>query len=191
MEKRSKEKGPGSDADGECPGRNSYFSDIFTTSDDIRQLAAYNARAPLDTEEQMILFLQSWWSHTYNRPLKDPLLETYSVEELLYEFYDRIERQAARLERLETDDDRIEEEKERAVLDWADAEEKRELEEAKLKAETTETTQATETTEEPDVPAPDPTKDPENIAWMEKQLLEAKAIYGESFGEDIDENFDE
>ena len=52
----------------------------------IRRLAAHNARAPLDTEEQVLLFLQSWWSRTYNRPLKDPLLHSYTMEELIYEF---------------------------------------------------------------------------------------------------------
>ena len=37
----------------------------------------------------------------------------------------------------------------------------------------------------------DPTKDPENIAWMEQKLKEAKSFYGEDFGEDIEESFDE
>ena len=36
----------------------------------------------------------------------------------------------------------------------------------------------------------DPTKDPENIAWMEEQMEAAKAIYGDNFGEDISEDFE-
>lgn len=123
----------------------------------------------------MILFLRSWWSTTYNRPLKDPLLDSYTVEELLYEFYDRMERTAAAEERLAKDTDKIEEAKDKAVLDWAEQEEKKELEEMKnmvAKAAT------------------DPSKDPENIKWMKKIIEQAKEEHGDNFGEDIEETFD-
>jgi hypothetical protein len=145
--------------------------------DKIQAIAAFNARAPLDNEKQILLFLKSWWSRTYNRPLKDPLLETYTVEELLYEFYDHIERVKAAKETSEQESDKIEEDKERAALDWAEAEEKRELEAMKRDAK--------------EAKSNDPTKDPENIAWMEQKLKEAKSFYGEDFGEDIEESFDE
>lgn len=122
--------------------------------------------------------MQSWWSRTYNRPLKDPLLLSYTIEELLYEFYDRIERRAAEEERTNSESDRIEEEKEKSVLDWAEQEEKRELEELKKKAY-----------QEEGAPSTDPTKDPANIAWMEEQLKQGKQLFGDSFGEDIEEDF--
>jgi hypothetical protein len=148
--------------------------------DAIKEIATRNARADLDTEEQLLLFLQSWWSRTYNRPLKDPLLQSYTIEELLYEFYDRVERLKAEQERLEQEDVKIEENKDKQAEDWAEKME-REEREAELRAEAAKS-------EEKLV---DPTKDPENIKWMEEQLRAAKKIHGETFGEDIDDNFEE
>jgi hypothetical protein len=149
----------------------------FSLLEKIQAIAAYNARAPLNNEKQVILFLKSWWSRTYNRPLKDPLLDTYTVEELMYEFYDNIERTKAANEASERDNDRIEEDKDKAAMDWAEMEEKRELDNMELRANSDKTS--------------DPTKDPSNIAWMEEKLKEAKAVYGEDFGEDIEDNFNE
>jgi hypothetical protein len=166
MERRAKEK-DSSDSGSE-----------LTVVESIKKIAAHNARADLDTEEQLLLFLQSWWSRTYNRPLKDPLLQSYTLEELLYEFYDRIERAKAEQERLEQEDDKIEEGKEQEALDWAERMEKEERE-AELRAEAAKA----ESVE-------DPTKDPENVRWMEEQIQQAKELYGDSFGEDISENFD-
>lgn len=128
----------------------------------------------------MLLFLQSWWSRTYNRPLKDPLLLSYTTEELLYEFYDRIERSKAEEERLEQEDVKIEEEKDKVNEDWAEKME-REEREAELRNSAAKSSE----------PIQDPTKDPANVAWMEKQIEEAKAIYGETFGEDIEASFDD
>lgn len=34
-----------------------------------------------------------WWSKTYKRPLKDPVLLSYTFEELLFEYYDKIIRE--------------------------------------------------------------------------------------------------
>lgn len=154
-------------------------ADAFTVVDAIRAIAAYNARADLTNEHQMTLFLKSWWSSTYNRPLKDPLLESYTLEELLYEFYDKMERQKATEERVAKDADKMEETKEKEVLDWAEAEEKRELEEMQRQADSKARGAA------------DPTKDPANIKWMEEQMAKAKEKYGPSFGEDIDESFED
>jgi primosomal protein N' len=141
----------------------------------IKAIAAYNARAELTTELQMTLFLKSWWSNTYNRPLKDPLLESYTLEELLYEFYDKVERQKAYEERSTKEADKMEEAKEKEVLDWAEQEEQKELEEMRRAAA-----------------APkDPTKDPENLKWMQEQLERGKQVHGDTFGEDIDEEFGE
>jgi len=124
-----------------------------------------------------MLFLQSWWSRTYNRPLKDPVLLSYTLEELIYEFYDRIERTTAEKEQFESEADRIEEEKEQAVLDWAEQEERKEIE--ALKAKSAVHSQATA----------DPTKDPANIKWMQEQIEAAKKVHGDTFGEDIEEDF--
>lgn len=124
----------------------------------------------------MTLFLKSWWSTTYNRPLKDPLLESYTLEELLYEFYDRMERQKASEERTVQEADKIEEAKEKEVLDWAEQEEQKELEEMRRMA---------------DKKVADPSKDPENIKWMQQQLEQAKHVHGDTFGEDIEEVFGE
>jgi hypothetical protein len=152
----------------------------LSVAESIRKIAANNARANLDDEEQLKLFLQSWWSRTYNRPLKDPLLETYTLEELLYEFYDRVERRAAEEERIKTVEIEQEEQKDKTDLDWADKMEQEELDQMKAKA-ATEEVKKTE----------DPTKDPENIKWMEEQMKIHKQQFGETFGEDIDANFEE
>ena len=126
-----------------------------------------------------MLFLQSWWSRTYSRPLKDPILLSYTLEELLYEFYDRIERRAAEEERIELEADTIEMDKEKADLDWAELEEQKELDALKAKAAKQEVTNS------------DPTKDPANVKWMEEQLAAAKKIHGDTFGEDVELGFDE
>jgi len=141
----------------------------------VKRVAAYNARASLDNEEQLTLFLQSWWSRTYNRPLKDPVLLEYTLEELLYEFYDRIERQKAQDEALEQEGDKIEEAKDKEAEDWAEKME-REEREAEMRREATKSEEK-----------PDPTKDPENIKWMEEQLRLGKQVHGDTFGEDIDD----
>jgi len=151
--------------------------DFTSLIDQIRTVAAANARSDLSDEKQLILFLQSWWSKTYNRPLKDPLLLSYTLEELLYEFYDKIERKKAEQERVNSENDKIEADKEKEVLDWAEEEERKELEALKKEAGNKQEI--------------DPTKDPDNVAWMEKQLQQGKAIFGESFGEDIEESFNE
>lgn len=78
---------------------------------------------------------------------------------------------------LEQVDVKIEEDKDKANEDWAEKMEREELEAEMRKS------QAQPKSE-------DPTKDPANVAWMEKQIEEAKAVYGETFGEDIEESFD-
>jgi len=148
----------------------------FSIAEAVQKIAAYNARADLDNEHQLLLFLQSWWSNLYNKPLKDPILASYTLEELLYEFYDRLERQRAREENIQTENDRIEEAKDKAVEDWIREEENKEL----LKDDQKNT----------DDKQSDPTKDPENIKWMQEQIDKAKNEYGETFGEDIIENFE-
>ena len=167
------------DREGQEGSRDDVSSSELSIVDAIKATAAHNARADLNDEKQLLLFLQSWWSRTYNRPLKDPLLLSYTLEELLYEFYDKIERRAAEEERSESDSVKIEEDKEKSVLDWAEQEEKKELEALKAKAadEEAKVTQ-------------DPTKDPENVKWMEDQLTQGKKIFGDTFGENIEDDFE-
>lgn len=171
MERRSEEEDTES-------SRDARDLKALSTIEAIKIIASNNARAPLDTEQQLLLFLQSWWSRLYNRPLKDPILLSYTLEELLYEFYDRIERSKAEEERLEQEDVKIEEEKDKEAEDWAEKMEREELEaELRKKANT--------------IKPQDPTKDLNNIAWMEEQINKGKELYGESFGEDIQDSFDE
>ena len=145
----------------------------FSLIDSIRKIAADNARAPLDSEESILLFLKSWWSRTYNRPLKDPVLLSYTIEELIYEFFDRLERAKAEEERINEEKDKIEEDREKETLDWAEEEEKKELVALnKTKAS-----------------AHAPSK--EDIEWMEAYMEKAKEEHGEDFGEDISIDFEE
>lgn len=106
----------------------------------------------------MLLFLKSWWSRTYKRPLKDPLLESYTFEELLYEFHDKQERKLAAEESLEAETDRIEEEQMDETMAWIEEEERREREAAEAKQRE------------------------EDEKWMLEQL---KNELGSDFGEDI------
>lgn len=155
---------------------NPTLSDLIKA---VENLAATNARAPLETEEQIWLFLTSWWSRTYNRPLKDPLLQTYSIEELLYEFFDRAEREKAAAESTEQQNDKIEQAKEQEALDWAEQEEKRELEELAK--------------QEGGVKLSPPSQEEiaANKKWMAEQLAEQKKLLGEDFGENVDFSMDE
>lgn len=100
------------------------------------------------------------------------MLLSYTLEELLYEYYDRIERELAQKERLELENDKIEDDKLQADLDWAEKEELKEMQKDLATSKQ------------------DPTKDPDNVRWMEEQLKAAKAQFGESFGEDVDDNFE-
>lgn len=132
----------------------------------------YNiARAPLDTEQTQLLFLKSWWSRTYSRPLKDPLLQEYTLEELYYEYRDYVEREAASQERAEDAADNIEQKKLDEVDAWAREEEERELKELEQKGQS-------------DISEQDQ-------KWMQEQIDQAKEVYGQDFGEDLEVNFDE
>jgi len=108
----------------------------------------------------------SWWSKTYNRPLKDPILQTYTLEELYYEYRDKIERDIAVREMSEKETDKIEQDKIDDAMAWADAEEQKEKEQ----------------TGEYSVSEND-------IEWMNAQMKKAKEEFGEDFGEDINEDF--
>lgn len=124
----------------------------------------YNlARSELDSEFKQLLFLQSWWSRTYNRPLKDPLLLEYTIDELYYEYRDRIERDEAIEERSEQEADKIEDSKVDESLKWAEEEERKERENSEKKAS--------------------------DQKWMDDQLAKYKEEFGEDFGNDIAGDF--
>lgn len=110
----------------------------------------------------MELFLRSWWSKTYNRPLKDPLLDSYTLYELLYEYKDKIERVRAQEIIIEQEADKIEDAKTDDVLAWAEEEERREKE------------------------AAEKAQKEKDEQWMLEQLKKEK---GDDFGEDIDLSF--
>ena len=92
----------------------------------------------------------------------------------MYEFYNFIERQKSLASQLEDGDDKIEEDVKKAALDWAEQEELKELDMLQ--------SQAAEQPEKSGL-----TKD--DIKWMEDKMKEAKEVHGESFGEDINEDF--
>lgn len=115
--------------------------------------------------------MRSWWSKTYNRPLKDPILESYHVYELAYEYFDKSERLKAQLVVSEQEADRIEDEKVQNALDWAAEEERREAEElAAKRALEAEAEEERKRLQEQDE------------GWMIAQL---KKQYGDDYGEDI------
>lgn len=100
---------------------------------------------------------------------------------MLFEYHDHYERLKAEVEQAEQEGDKIETGKIQDTLDWAEKEEQAELEAMKKK-------QANGGFTEEYL---DPLSDPANKEWVEKQLAEAKKIYGDDFGEDIDTDFGE
>jgi hypothetical protein len=102
------------------------------------------------------------------------MLDSYTLQELLYEYFEKTERILAEKERTDADSDKIEEENYDAALAWAEEEERKELEALAAK-------------EKKPV---DPLKDPNNLKWMEEQMKKAKEVYGNDFGEDIVEVFE-
>jgi len=159
----------------------------ITLFDAIQEITKYNANAPLDNNRQLELYLKSWWSKIYNRPLKDPLLQSYTLEELLYEFYDRVERKQAEEKNSGELNDRIDGERFKENLDWAEEEELKEIEALKKKQE--EERKLQEAIEDKAI---DPLDD-EDAKWMkdqvQKEIEEGKKLYGDDFGEDIEEEF--
>ena len=104
--------------------------------------------------------------------MKDPLLLSYTFEELMYEFHSVRENEKAIVEKAEQETDKIEEAKEKETLSWVEQMEAEEAAEAAKAA------------------AEDPSKNPANIKWMEEQLALDKKTFGEDFGEDLNLDFD-
>lgn len=47
---------------------------------------AHHMEDPTGSVESFTRFLKWWWCRTFTRPLKDPLLQQYTLNELCYEF---------------------------------------------------------------------------------------------------------
>lgn len=145
--------------------------------DAIQKITNYQASHPNEDSDSMELSLKSWWSNTYNRPLKDPLLDSYTVYELMYEYFDKIERKNAIHKAVEQENDRIEDSKLDETLSWIEQEEKQEAEKRAAKK--------VEEVEEVKEEQPVATDDE---SWMLQQL---KDQYGDEFGEDVNLNLGE
>lgn len=98
------------------------------------------------------------------------MLQEYTFEELAYEYYAHGEYDKSKIERLEQENDKIDMEEHTEAADWADQMEADEFDEPEE--------------------TPDPLQDPENIEWMEQQMEEGKALYGDDFGKDISGDFE-
>lgn len=54
---------------------------------ELEELAkAHRLAKPTASQEDLLRTLQIWWCAKYNRPFKDPLLQTYTIDELAYEY---------------------------------------------------------------------------------------------------------
>ena len=133
-------------------------------------------------EKRNRLYLMNWWCNHYNRPLKDPLLQQYTTEELAYEYYLINEYDVVREEKAKAEDDRIEEARLQEAEDWAD------MMEAEEEAERKAAEERKKAKEEPEF---DPVNNPEQREWMEKEIEKNKLFFGEDFGEDVSLKFED
>jgi hypothetical protein len=54
----------------------------------IQKKVAEEIKKPINSIEALEKFFASWWCRYYNRPYKSEELKNYSLEELIYEYYD-------------------------------------------------------------------------------------------------------
>jgi len=140
----------------------------------IKKLVRKHIQEGIQDLSSLSRFLKIWWCKYYSRPFKDPLLETYSLEELLYEYFYFIEEKQWQIEKEQLEGDKIEEDKRKDGLKWAEEMEKMEqLENDKIQQNKIENTNITD-------------KDKQ---WMEEYIKKNKEQQGETFGEDIEEVF--
>lgn len=132
-------------------------------------------RENLNTEKAQLRYLTYWWSNKYNKPFKDPLLKEYTLEDLYYEYRLHNEFVETSHEKSTEESDKIEEQKENDALAWAEAEEEKERQELETNGSTSSSVKITNEDEE----------------WMKKHMEYAKSVYGDSFGEDITEDFED
>ena len=160
----------------------------LSTYDLIQRIAKRDARLEFGEKHNRI-FLTNWWCNHYNRPLKDPLLQQYTLEELAYEYYLVGEIALYQQEKINKKADKIEEEKLEAAEAWADQMEKeeQELEELMRSKKSSPTDQVNE--DEPQNEIINPESDPRQVEWMEEQIKQNKLVFGEDFGDDIKLDF--
>jgi hypothetical protein len=96
----------------------------YQTINEIENLVKFQLRRPLVEEEAVSLWLQVWWSKKYERPLKDPLLLEYTLEELMYEFFVSQEYEVVQKEKEDEKQAKIDKEKYDQGLAWAEEMEK-------------------------------------------------------------------
>lgn len=129
-----------------------------------------------ETRNGVSLFFINWWSEHYQKPFKDPTLMEYTLEELMYEYYYKYEKQEFAKRRREEDDKIEEDRKWEADQAWAD----------KLEAEEEAAAQKNE--QKP----VDPVVDPQNVEWMQKQIeLDKQQNPDSTFGDDISMSFED
>lgn len=114
-------------------------------------------------------------------------MQEYSLEELLYEYYDRAERSKAEAENSGEDTDKMEEARLKENLDWAEQEEKRELEELEKKRKAEE--EINKQAEDGSMGSVEDLHGDWMKEQVEKEIQQGKELYGEDFGEDISEEF--
>lgn len=51
-----------------------------------RLAKAHHLEPRTHSEDTVRRFLESWWCFKYARPFKDPLLQEYTIDELIYEY---------------------------------------------------------------------------------------------------------
>lgn len=147
-------------------------------------IAANHAKSQ-DGEENILRFLQNWWSEYYTLPLKHPILLSYTFEELMYEFYSKSERKRAVVDSIEAENDKIEIESWDEAEAWADEEERKELEQLEEQKNNAAAESLGMTGQTQEDESYDPNADPEAVKWMERHMEEAKVEFGEDFGEDL------
>jgi len=60
----------------------------FSRDAAVKAIALVNIQTEPKTLSELAVWLKRWWCRHYTRPYKDPLLETYTLEELLLEYYE-------------------------------------------------------------------------------------------------------
>ena len=98
--------------------------------------------------------------------MKDPVLLSYSVEELMYEYMSLSAFETAKEDKIEQDHDKIEQENWDAAEAWAD---EMEAEDSGKPKEFSE----------------------EDKTWMDEQIRLDREEFGDDFGNDVNLNFDE
>lgn len=56
----------------------------------IKAIALVNVQTEPANLSELAIWLKRWWCRHYTRPYKDPILDTYTLEELLLEYYETL-----------------------------------------------------------------------------------------------------